>query len=213
MPTQTYWLEPNGPVALGLRRYSHSHVGYSCAEGWHEAVAWTGRDIARFTTLGDGKVLAAAEPLPDDDPRWPVECEQGCGYRFTEPDHRQRWQELLYIRPADKKLFSLHWKSVPPGCEKAGPGASYDAWWYPDGWRGADGISLIVLCPRPDGSPGPAWDWCVDMPSSTGGRWTRSGDPRAACVTASPSIAIGDPAKPGHYHGFLQSGVLTDHLG
>ena len=66
---------------------------------------------------------------------------------------------------------------------------------------------------RPDGSPGTPHDWPVDAPSSGGGHWTRSGDPRACNITASPSIAIGEPGKPGFYHGFLRAGVLTDHIG
>jgi hypothetical protein len=181
-------------------------------------MVWTGETPARFQASERlGRFLAVPEPVARADGRWPVECGQGCGYRFTDDDPRQPWQELLYLRPSTGDRYTIHPPGrdsfPPPGVLVAGAGASYDAWWYPDAWRGADGISLIVRCPRPDGSPGPAWDWCVDMPSSTGGRWTRSGDPRAANVTASPSIAIGDPGEPGHYHGFLQSGVLTDHLG
>jgi hypothetical protein len=86
-------------------------------------------------------------------------------------------------------------------------------WGYQIIGVGLDGICLTVRYPRPDGSAGRPWDWPVDGPSRSGGRWARNGDPRACAVTASPSIAIGDPGKPGYYHGFLQNGVLTDHLG
>jgi hypothetical protein len=79
--------------------------------------------------------------------------------------------------------------------------------------RGPDGVSLTVRCPSPDGRPTAANDWPVDHPSSSGGRWTRTGDPKACTVTAHPSIAIGLPGTPSYYHGFLQDGVLTDHIG
>lgn len=218
MTWSTYWLEATAQVATGLRRYTRLDrdevTGYDCADGWHAALAWTGRAEARFDDDSGRRHLASPADVPRDDPRWPAGCDRGCGYRFGPDDEYQPWQELLYLRPADGTLMSLHPVHVPPGVEQAGPGASYDATWYPADWRGPDGIALAVLCPRPDGSAGPAWEWGVDRPSSrSGGRWIRTGDPRAAAVTASPSIAIGNPGEPGFYHGFLQAGVLTDHLG
>lgn len=208
MPTQTYWLEPTGTVATGLRRYTTGSREYTCEGGWHEAMVWTGGEPARFDDRDGRRSLAAPGEQDPADPRWPAEC--GCGYRFTDADPRQPWQEPIYLRPDTGERYTIKGRDSfpPPGLLVAGPGASYDAWWYPDAWRGPDGIALVVRCPGSDYN-----EWGVDQPAASGGRWVRTGDPRAANVTASPSIAAGDPAKPGYYHGFLQAGVLTDHLG
>jgi hypothetical protein len=64
---------------------------------------------------------------------------------------------------------------------------------------------------RPAGEP---VDWMVDAPSTSGGHWHRDGDPRdPPSLTVSPSIAAGEPGTPGYYHGHLQAGQLTGHLG
>jgi len=218
----TFWLEPDATVALGLRRYRRdwdSAVGalkWECDYGWHQAVTWRGEFAPeRWTELGGHRAHAEPELLSHDDPRWPSACAGGCGYQFTGTDEWQEWEEPVYTGPGGAR-FVLHdgWPP-PPGTRTAGPGATWDAWWLPEDWRGTDGISLMVRCPRPDGSRG-THDWPVDSPAAGGGRWTRTGDPRAALVTATPSIAIGDPGTAGYYHGFLgrdHPGVLTDHLG
>jgi hypothetical protein len=209
MPWQTFWLEPTGRQRVALRRYVADHPtgAYTCVGGWHQAVRWTGEEIDEvFNEHG----YTDPPPAPaHDDPRWPTECDQGCGYRFTEQDHWQPWGESLYRRTDTGELRVLHSTMCPPDVPTAEPGASWDARWMGDIYRGSDGICLTVRCPRPDGSPGIPHDWPVDGPSSSGGRWTRTGDPRAAQVTAGPSIAIGDPDQPGHYHGHLRAGVLT----
>jgi hypothetical protein len=177
-----------------------------CASGYHAAIAWTGEASARFDERGDHRSLARPADSPAGDPGWPAAC--ASGYRFVDGDARQAWQELLYVRADSGERYTVHPDSYPPGVRQVTAGASYDAWWYPADWRGPDGFALVVVCP---GSLHHTWS--VDMPATGGGRWTRSGDPRRAEVTASPSIAIGDPAKPSYYHGFLQGGVLTDHIG
>jgi hypothetical protein len=212
MGTPTFWLEPIDRVRLGLRRYARrsGSAAWTCADGWHNALVWTGTEIdAEYDERGYLKPIAES---PHDDPLWPAECDRGCGYRFTPDDNWQAWSEQLYRRVDTGELRVLHIYH-PPDVPTAEPGAMWNAWWLESFGRGPDGICLMVRCPRPDGSPGTARDWSVDGPSSSGGHWTRTGDPRQANVTVSPSIAIGDPGEPGHYHGFLQSGVLTDHVG
>lgn len=215
MTWQTFWLDPIGRERVALRRYSErpyvAGAGWTCAEGWHQAIAWTGEEIDEV--LSERGTRRSPATPPHDDPRWPTDCARGCGYRFTDDDNWQAWGGELFRRADTGELRVLHTTMTPPDVPTAEPGASWDASWMGDAWRGPDGICLTVRCPRPDGTEGTPHDWPVDGPSSTGGRWTRSGDPRAASVTASPSIAIGDPAKPGYYHGFLQNGVLTDHIG
>lgn len=210
MSTKTFWLEPVGRERVALRRYASAGGAWDCAGGWHEAITWTGEEIGE--TLSE-RGHREPPPRPDhDDPRWPTECSKGCGYQFTDTDAWQAWGGALYRRTDTGELRVLHSTLTPPDV----PGAEAGATWDAAAWRGycvgPDGIALMVRCPRPDGSPGEN-DWCVDDKSRSGAGWTRTGDPRAANVTAGPSIAIGVPGEPGYYHGFLQAGVLTDHLG
>src|SRR2546430_16962592 len=140
-------------------------------------------------------------------------CDKGCGYRFTEADRWQVWGESLYRRADTGQLRVLHGTMCPPDVPTAEPGASWDAQWMGNHYRGPDGICLMVRCPAPGREASMGNDWLVDGPSSSGGRVARTGDPRACNVTANPSIAIGFAGQPGFYHGFLTSGVLTDHIG
>jgi hypothetical protein len=208
---QTYWLEPTDRVVLGLRRYIRraDGGGFTCEDGFHSALVRIGEAPATFRDEEHGRVLAAREPTPIDDPRWPTQC--ACGYQFTNDDHRQAdWQELLYRRSDTGEETTL--RDAPPG-------ASWDAWWMPSGGtfgrgRGADGIFLIVRCPN-------GRDWHVDGRASNCGLpddvthrcWVRHGDPRQANVTvdkngATCSAGAGS-IQAGDYHGFLQNGVLT----
>jgi hypothetical protein len=213
MLTQTFWLESTGRVRIALRRYAtRVNSGWTCADGWHQAVAWTGEEVDEARNER-GMWTEPIPTPPHEDPQWPVECEKGCGYRFTPEDRWQLWNEVLWRRTDSGELRVLHTSMNPPDVLPAEAGASWDAGWMGDGFRGPDGICLTVRCPRPDGSPGSPHDWPVDGPSRTGGRWTRTGDPRQCQVTAAPSIAIGDPGQPGYYHGFLQNGTLTEHMG
>jgi hypothetical protein len=182
----------------------------TCGSGFHSAVVWTGEEIP--TVRDDDGVQRQRPTIPADDPRWPTGCD-GCGRRFEDYDERQVWLEQVYRRADTGELRVLHSSMHPPDIEPAEAGATWDAVWMPAQWRGADGISLMVRCPRNDGGCGGGSDWPVDMPSTgSGGRWARSGDPRRARVTASPSISIGKPGAPAAYHGWLQSGVLSDPI-
>lgn len=213
MAWQTFWMEPVGRVRIALRRYRSSHEshGWTCEGGWHEAVVWTGEEEPEVRDDSGIRRSTVALPPPED-PRWPVECDGGCGYRFSDQDRYQLFEESLYRRTDTGELRVLHPTMLPPGVPSAGPGAMWDARWM--GGPGPDGICLMVRCPRGDGTDGPLNDWPVDRPPSGGGLpWDRTGDPRAADVTAHPSIAIGLPGRPGFYHGWLQGGVLTDHIG
>lgn len=222
MPWPCFWLEPTGRVALGLRRYSYSGLSgssiYDCAAGNHDAFAWrglTGPERREPCGQHGHDHQAAPAEVSHDDPAWPRSCGR-CGRPFAGDDRWQEWEETLYRRADGGGIVILHTGfGAPPGCAIAGPGALWHGWWLPEDWRGPDGIGLICRCPDParPGEPR-AHDWIVDGPSAGGGRWTRTGDPRdPPSLTVSPSIAAGDPAQPGFYHGFLQGGQLTDHIG
>jgi hypothetical protein len=206
--TPTFWLEATDRCLFGLRRYSSPRESYTytCEAGWHEAKVITSEGQAFWHLDGDSgyRSLAAAPETPHDAPGWPAFCESGCGYEFTEDDHWQDTQDQLYRRLDTGQEMTLR---------VADPGASWDAWWMPDNWRGPDGIALMVRCPN--GS-----DWHVDGQASNCTRkgephacWVRHGDPRQAnvtvdkngdtCAAGAGSIVAGD------YHGFLQAGILT----
>lgn len=201
-PTPCYWAEPTGRHRRGLRRYVLAeHQGYTCAEGWHDALVWL--DVI----TGDRN---NGDNWPHDDPRWPTQCQRGCGYAFTEEDRWQLFTRRLFRR-GDTGTEAT-WEDLPPG-------AMQDADWlhYPY-CQGPDGASLMVKCPN--------WlDWHIDGPARKGDEepryhaWARTGTPPR--ITVNPSIAIGymrdpkDPTgkrwipAPNHYHGWLRDGVLT----
>lgn len=201
--TQTYWLEATGDVAIGLRRYSRSadSDGWTCAEGWHQALVMIG---AAPADLDEDGVLRLRPETSHDDPRWPTECEKGCGYRFTAEDHWQDWQDRLYAKSGTGELTTLR---------TAEPGACWDAYWMHPIWHGPDGICLMVRCPN-------GRDWMVDSEASNCTRkgephqcWVRHGDPRECKVTVNKNgdtcAAGAGSILAGDYHGFLQAGILT----
>lgn len=215
--TPTYWLEPAGRVAVGLRHYSRGDwSGFTCQGGYHSALVFTGEAEARFTGEGERRTLTAPPSVPHEDPRWPTNCGHGCGYEFTTEDERQDWQELIYQRTDTGELVTLR-EPRPDAVNaptSAPPGASWDAWWMPDWGQGRDGIALMVRCPN-------GRDWHVDgrasnctMPDDRVHKcWVRHGDPRGChlnvdkngvtCGAGAGSIQADD------YHGFLAGGVLT----
>lgn len=212
--TSTYWLEVTALAAVGLRRYSSTggDTGWTCADGYHSALTFTGEAPALFVERDGRRSLDVQPETAHDDPAWPLSC--GCGYAFTAEDHWQDWQELLYRRTDTGEHVSLRDHVSAGGPASAPPGAMWDAWWMPDSWRGPDGIALMVRCPN--GS-----DWHVDgrasnctLPDDDAHKcWVRHGDPRTepvtvdkdgvTCAAGAGSIVAGD------YHGFLQNGVLT----
>jgi hypothetical protein len=214
--TPTFWLEPTDEVAWGLRRYAFDQpddVRHCAASpvGVHEALVYVGRASRRTNQHG---VEETSVHIPHEDPRWPVQCAH-CDYTFIDTDRWQDWQERIWRRANDAAEYVLH-RGAPAaelGIAAAPPGASWDAYWMPDRWRGADGIALMVRLP--DGH-----DWHVDSEASNCTRmgephqcWVRHGDPRKAEVTVDKNgdtcaAGAGSIASPG-YHGFLQRGTLT----
>lgn len=206
----TYWLDPDGTCELGLRRYRltwdpHADPACSCDGGWHTAFTWRGQQAkTRWDDDPDGRRhLARPLPVPRDDGHWPAVC-AGCGYRFRDTDEWQTWEEPAYRDATGARYILRNTWGAPPGVTVAGPGAMWDGWWLPRAWHGADRVALMIRCP-----PG---DWPVDSVTSFGGRWCRTGDVHAAHVTATPSVAIGHPGRPGYYRGTLDGGVLSDNL-
>lgn len=223
MTWKCFWLEPTFEAEQALRRHASGACGDS---SYHNAVVWLNerQPISIVEAESDGWKhwsYLQGDTRPHDDLRWPTKCES-CDYVFTDDDSWQGWNEPIYRRTDTDELRVMHPTITAQGgmlenIKCAEPGAIWDNFWYPRQWlnpnRPQDGLTPIVRCPYMDGRPG-GWDWTVDHQASSGGWWTRTGDPRnPETLTCSPSIAIGLPADPGYYHGFLQNGVLTDHLG
>jgi len=198
--TQTFWLDPTGLVRTGLRRYTHHDGAWTCEAGWHQALTITGTAPATFDENG---YLRPIDAVDHNDTRWPRTCAD-CGYEFTDDDPWQEWTDRLYRRSDTGEEITLR---------DASPGASWDATWLPDNYRGPDGIALVVKCPS-------GREWMVDSEASNCTRkgeahqcWVRHGDPRECrvtvdkngdtCAAGAGSIVAGD------YHGFLRDGVLT----
>lgn len=211
--TPTFWLDATDLVAVGLRRYSSGdHTGWTCADGYHSTLLFTGETPARYDDDDGRRFLAHFEETSHDDPRWPTTCR--CGYRFTEDDHWQDWQELIYQRAntGERVLLRGHDENAG-GLPPAPPGAMWDAWWMPE--RGPDGIHLMARCPN-------GHDWHVDsrasnctMPDDRVHRcWVRHGDPRRQPVSVDKNgvtcSAGGGSILAGDYHGFLTNGTFTE---
>jgi len=155
---------------------------------------------------------ASGDSWPHDDPRWPKVCD--CGqYNFTEQDHWQLFIEHLFRRDTGEEHT----------LREAPPGAMWYADWMIEGvdqskhgnlYRGPDGHCLMVRCP--DGH-----DWCVDsrcsnctLPNDNIHKcWVRHGTPPNITVDKNGvtcAAGAGSILTP-KWHGFLTSGVLSEH--
>lgn len=207
MPWPCFWVEEAPEQAVYLRRYTSKHEGgWTCENGWHEAKVFVGE--VKVRRRKDGYRMAVSERRYARDARWPKKCD-GCDYRFNarRGDVRQVFTQAIYVNPlTGERHFD---RELPPG-------ALYDAWWLPDGYRGADGIHLACVLPRPfsDEGRGVMDAWFIDGPSSSGGRWTRTGGPHdIPNLSVSPSILSGQAGSERFYHSYLTNGALGDHIG
>lgn len=201
MTWPVFFLTPTDKVELSLRRYVVSKTDL-CAgpRGYHNASTLIGVVESRRPTSGYER--ATESPFEfQEDPRWPTQCE-ACPRPFAENDYRQVNQERLHSGHPSGELYTFH--SAPIG-------AMWDAYWM-SGWKGPDGICLVVKTP--------GGDWMVDGPCSNCTRvgephlcWPRKGDPRQnqvdvrkihgdTCSAGAGSIIIGG------WHGFLEDNFL-----
>lgn len=201
MPTHCYWLAATNEAHVYLRRYTFSddkkcpespYWGHNAQSGVVSIIPWP---ITQESHTGAG--LLPTPPWGRDHPKWPTVCGR-CGYVFQDDDRWQVNQKQLFVNHANNERTTL---------AGAAPGAMHDQRWFPDNYRGADGIALVVLLPNHH-------EWRVDAPASGGGHWVRTGNPREPkTLSVTPSIAAGKPGSHEYYHGFLTNGVLTDHIG
>jgi hypothetical protein len=210
VPTPCYLLEPTEDEKRWLRRYVRDHEGgdYTCAGGWHEALAAIENGHALITDDGLHR-----SPDPDafaGDPRWPTGCD-GCGRSFAPDDHRQ-----VLVRRIYRVASAVPGAAASVGdfatIEDAPPGAMWYADWMGEWAHGPDGRTLVVKLP--DGH-----QWTVDAEATNCTRkgdrahkcWIRNGEPPMVTVGKDGetcAAGAGSIASPG-YHGFLRAGVLT----
>ena len=203
MPWPCFWVDEQPEVQLSLRRFSDADGG--CPGGYHNASVPVGTGVADRDAAGYHKSVRTARARADvdeqwrDDERWPTTCE-ACPYEFVDTDSWQVARNRIFRRGDTGETWTE--RTLPPG-------AMLDGFWHPQ--KGPDGIALVVVLPPATEDSRGHW-WHVDGPSRNNGApgpgWTRTGDPKATppTVTAAPSILTDT------YHGFLQSGVLTDDL-
>lgn len=195
MAWPVFMVEEAGFDLVSLRRFRFStETESTCPRGGiHDASVVVGTCVS---AAKDAQGYRKAENPPREffgDKQWPNVC--SCGYAFRPDDE---WQVNLepYYRAADGQ----HWpmRELPIG-------AMLNALWMLSRWVGPDGLSLQVKLP-----PGGPHDWWnIDGPSYNNGvqgpGWTRTGI--VPNITVNPSIDY-----PGHYHGWLQNGALSDPL-
>lgn len=203
MPWPCFMVEPADHVRRWLRRYTRqSPTTWTCEGGWHQAKVQIEDGPAIRYSDAHHDDLTRTEPMSwsHDDPRWPVECARGCGYRFVEGDEWQLFYELVFRVPAQggREVLLRH------DDDPSSIGAMWWARWLPRAWWGPEGQGCLCVMT-------PAGMWPIDGPAtgpdgdSRPGVWTRVGEPPA--ITVSPSINL-----PGRYHGFLRDGALTDDV-
>jgi hypothetical protein len=142
----------------------------------------------------------------NNDSRWPRKC--ACGYEFLDENY-QVFVERVYERTDTGERMIL--RDAPPG-------AMYNAWWTFDGWKGKDGLSLVVK--TPDGH-----DWMIDSQASNctlkGDRthkcWIRHGTiPNITVSKQVPGVNADTTCAAGggsivtpKFHGFLRNGEFV----
>jgi hypothetical protein len=201
-----YFLNPTDRVARYLRRYSRAGDGWTCAEGYQSTSVRIEDEPVRYKNGDKRQVIDNDVTLTPEllvDARWPARCE--CGYEYKDTDERLLNVELIYSRSDNCEPVTLR---------EAGPGAMWDATWYP--WKGPDGRSLVVNCPN-------GFPWSIDGPASNCTMpddhaqkrhhcWTRTGTPPLITVGKEfgPTCnAGGGSIQARDYHGFLRNGEFT----
>ncbi len=194
MPWPLFLLTETTLVQLVYRRFTFHERSAPCPHAprnGHNAQVVIGEADGVFTHDG---YLESLEPDLSDT-RWRDVSTCACGYLFTPADPRQVVQRLFYADAVGSRYL------VDPGVEsafRAPAGAMWEAPWgrtSADPWVGPDGKCYIIRLP--DGT-----DWCMDCPSSGGGRWDRTG------VVPHHVTAI----QSAGYHGWLRNGLLSDDV-
>src|ERR1044072_2413872 len=201
---QCLWFEPAGKLRRFFRRFTWSGQSKCSSQfGSHNASVFLDEmeDLTPYETISCD---IDVEPFKDDS-RWPTHCV--CGYAFQPDDQYQISVDRIYRRTDTGEEMTF---------QTAPAGAMWDAWWYPDAWKGSDGIALVVKMPQ-------GGEWVVDsrcsnctLPNDNVHKcWIRHGNPRkpetllvdkngVTCKAGGGSIQMTN------WHGFLRFGFLEE---
>lgn len=202
-PVSCFLIERTAYCRRFLRRHARAQdaCGSTCASGWHEAAVLLDRVVAT-----DEQAVSREGGWPQDDPRWPIECERGCGHRFQSHEVYQLFYEREWARSGERIVYTIR---PPTGtaldADAAPVGAMWDADWLHEltPWHGADGKSLTVRTP--------GGDWLVDGPigRETTERWQRTGEAPKITVLGTFSRRLRkEPWR--DYRGVLENGLLRE---
>lgn len=196
-PLRCFFLKPTDRMQLWLRRYD-SNDGNCPAGSYHDA-----RVLLKIVpVILNERGCIGEQPHPDHaSPLWPKTCV--CGYEFR-PHHN--WQVI------PERIYRRNDTGSETTLRDAPPGAIWNADWYPDEWKGPDGLALIARCP--DGQ-----DWFIDGRASN---CTMPGDKIHKCWCrhgAPPDLTVdknGNTCNAGagsiqtrNWHGFLRGGFFV----
>jgi hypothetical protein len=195
MSVKCFLLEDAGKLRRYLRRYHHD-----CSAPWSPLGGMVLLDEVPYPPR---TAITLDEPwglVSRDDPRWPRVCE--CGREFVDSDQWQIFPDSIYRRVDTGEEHSL--RDAPPG-------AMWDAWWYGSS-KGADGRSMVVVCPG-------GHEWLIDGRASNCTMkddwehrcWVRHGEPPNLTVDKNgPTCAAGAGSiQTKNWHGFLRNGELS----
>ena len=194
-PIRCFMLEATNKEQRSLRRFTYSDRSPCPNSEW-------GHDASVPIETGPYEERASDDLWPHEDPRWPTHC-TACGYEFQDGDEwmLDRWR--VYVRVDTGEEMTLDHRTLPPG-------AMYWATWYSEA---ADEIFISKYHRERGGGPHlmvntPGGIWDVDIKSSNGDGWERTGEPPD--VTATPSILIHNNDGSARYHGWLRNGQLVE---
>jgi hypothetical protein len=201
-----FYIEETNKYEVSLRRYTHSDEkkcpSQSCGHDMGVLISVSEFDETPSSGYGDSNKML----FPQDDSRWPAQCE--CGYLFQLEDKWQVNYHNLYKKHGGDEMWTLYDKSLPIG-------AVWNASWMLNcGFYTHKTEDNRILCVKTPGG-----DWNIDAFADNCTRkgeehacWVRHGKPEDGtlhvdkngdtCAAGAGSIIIGG------WHGFLHNGQL-----
>lgn len=212
MGTACFLITPGNQAQRSLRRYHDAGDAGAPCPAPHRSYHQARVEIGVFPVArSDHDSLAVIDPSEyERDERWPTQCDS-CEYLFTDDDHWQVNQDLLYTAEDGREMTLAD----------APPGAVWIAEWMPDNYRinGNGPVYVIRLPNGTDFMPGSQAAncnrqgedhdcWCVhgEPPLLTIDKTPEPG--RSTCSSGGGSVWSNQGA-PNEWHGHINNGVMT----